>query len=209
MLANNIMNTRANITVALFDADGVLTLPEEFFAQVYARSHGLHPDRFDKFFHEQFPAARVGKADLKDLITQNKDVWQWNDEPEKLLTQWFQAEDVRNQELIEYIQKVRSKGILCYIATNQEKYRGEYIKNVMFANQFDGFFISAEMGMEKPEPSFFTSILDTLQGSNPTLTADNIAFFDNSQSHVHAAASLGIGSYLYTNIDDVKTILKV
>ena len=33
----------------LFDADGVLTLPEEVFSVVYARSHALDPQPFEDF----------------------------------------------------------------------------------------------------------------------------------------------------------------
>ena len=42
------------IEAVLFDADGVLILPEEVFSVVYAKSHGLSPAPFDQFFRESF-----------------------------------------------------------------------------------------------------------------------------------------------------------
>lgn len=139
------------INVALFDVDGVLTLPTEFFAQKYARERGLGHSHFDRFFGDHFPGARIGKADLKELIASNQEIWQWTGDPDELLEQWFKAEDERNHALLDYIQIVRSRGIACYVATNQERYRGQYIKNVMLTGQFDGYFVSAEMGIEKPD----------------------------------------------------------
>lgn len=141
------LNKKAVIKVALFDADGVLALPEEFFSQIYARSRGLNIEPFDKFFKEEFPSARMGKADLKELIAANQDVWHWSGNVEELLAMWFQSEDVKNEPLIEVIRKVRISGLPCYLATNQEQYRGDYIRNVMFKDIFDGYFISVEMGV--------------------------------------------------------------
>lgn len=198
----------SEIRATLFDADGVLTLAEEFFSQTYARSRGMDPKSFDQFFKEQFPAARLGRADLKELIAKNQDIWQWDGQLDDLLAQWFKSEDVRNQPLLDYIQTVRAKGIPCYVATNQEKYRGEYIKSVMFAGQFDGYFISADMGTAKPEPSFFRAIIESLQAQDSTLKAENIAFFDDTQNHVDAAASLGLAASLYTSLDDVKAVFE-
>ena len=37
----------------LFDTDGVLTLPEEVFSVVYARSHALDPEPFEEFFRNK------------------------------------------------------------------------------------------------------------------------------------------------------------
>lgn len=99
-----------SITTVLFDADGVLTLPEEFFVQAYARSRGLDPTRFDVFFKEHFPAALVGKADLKDLIRSDSQLWQWHGAAEDLLSTWFKAEDARNAPLIKVVDGLRTQG---------------------------------------------------------------------------------------------------
>src|SRR5690242_10916855 len=88
------------IKAILFDADGVLTLPEEFFSQVYARSRGLDPEPFETFFKTQFPAARIGKADLKELVQQTSELWQWEGSIDDLLRLWFETEAVRNEPLL-------------------------------------------------------------------------------------------------------------
>jgi hypothetical protein len=60
-----------NTTIVLFDADGVLTLAEEVFSVVYARSHGLDPKPFEQFFRNDWKPIVTGKVDLKESIAAN------------------------------------------------------------------------------------------------------------------------------------------
>src|SRR5688572_15966063 len=139
----------------LFDADGVLTLPEEVFSIVYTRSHGLDIEPFDQFFQTEWSDFVTGKRDLKEHIRDNPSLWQWDGTPDELLDYWFKSEDVRNEELIKLIESMRKEGTPCYLATEQEKYRGDYMRDVMFKDLFDGFFITAEVGLKKSQPEFF------------------------------------------------------
>lgn len=89
--------------VILFDADGVLTLPEEVFSVVYAKSHGFDTEPFEQFFRNDWKEIVTGKKDLKQSILENKELWRWNGSPEELLAYWFRTEDVRNEELLELV----------------------------------------------------------------------------------------------------------
>lgn len=40
----------SKIKAILFDADGVLTLPEEVFTTMYTKSRGLDPEPFENLF---------------------------------------------------------------------------------------------------------------------------------------------------------------
>ena len=104
--------------VILFDADGVLTLPEEVFSIVYSRSHGFDIEPFEQFFRNDWQEIVTGKKDLKESIAENQELWQWDKSPEELLKFWFETEDVRNEELLELVSKLRAKGIFCYLATD-------------------------------------------------------------------------------------------
>ena len=192
----------------IFDADGVLTLPEEFFSQVYARSRGLDPEPFERFFQEKFPPARIGKVDLKQLVKENQDLWQWDGNVDDLLHMWFETESVRNEPLLKLIQHVRKGGTPCFLATNQEKYRGEYLRNVMFKDELDGYFVSAELGFEKPSKEFFEAALAELSKLIPGLAPNEVLFFDDSTKNVMAAEAIGMSSYLYTGLDAAEEVLK-
>lgn len=190
--------------VGLFDADGVLTLPEEMFSQIYARTHGMNPERFSQFFQQQFPAALIGEADLKELIDLNRDVWQYDGDIDVLLDEWFAGENIRNEELLGFIKGLRANGTPCYLATNQEKYRGAYMKEKMFAGEFDGFFISAELGVKKPNVAFYQKVLEQLQQTHPGLQARDILFFDDTLDNIDGALQLGIDAHYYEDFDQVK-----
>jgi FMN phosphatase YigB (HAD superfamily) len=192
--------------IILFDADGVLTLPEEFFSVVYARSHGLDPEPFEQFFRNDWKPFVTGKADLKESIVANPQLWQWDGDADGLLKFWFETEDVRNDELLNLIREIRAQGTACYLATEQEKYRGNYMREVMFKDSLDGCYVTAELGVSKTEPAFFQAIIQDLQGKHPELEAKDILFFDDSQSKVDTACSVGIDGRFYTGVEQVRSI---
>lgn len=197
-----------NIKAILFDADGVLALPEEFFSLVYARSRGLDPAPFEQFFKEQFPAALIGQADLKELIASDPCLWQWHGDTDQLLQLWFDTENVRNEPLLELIRKTRANRIPCYIATNQEKYRGQYLRERMFKDEFDGFFIAAELGLKKPDKAYYEEVLRRLKHDLPNIEAHEVLFFDDSAANIAAAQSVGIQARVYHQLADAEDLLQ-
>lgn len=64
---------------------------------------------------------------------------------------------------------------------------------------FDHVIISGNEGMAKPDPNFFMHALDLL-GVEP----EEAIFIDDSPTNVQSANSLGIDSFLYTNIEDLQ-----
>lgn len=193
--------------VLLFDADGVLTLPEEFFTQVYAKSRGLDPQPFEEFFKNCWQEIVIGKKDLKESISENSDLWQWNGTIDELVEMWCKTEDLRNNDMLDLVTKLRSRGFRCYLATDQEIYRGNYMRNVMFKGLFDDYFISAELGITKDNPKFFEEVLSRLQIADRGLNASDVIFFDDSQKKVDTARSCGIDSRLFKTIEQVKKLL--
>ncbi len=190
--------------IFLFDADGVLTLPEEVFSVIYARSRGLDIEPFDEFFKKEWDNFVTGKSDLKDHIRENPDLWQWDGMPEELLTYWFKSEDIRNDEMIESVSSIRAKGTPCYLATEQEKYRGSYMRDIMFKDLFDGYFITADIGLKKSNPAFFEHIVKELSAKHSLDSPADIVFIDDSQAKVDAAISAGLRAHLFTGVDQFK-----
>jgi len=194
--------------VFLFDADGVLTLPEELFAVMYARSRGLDPEPIQQFFKNEWNQIVTGKQDLKESIESNPEIWQWSGTTDELLEYWFKTEDVQNNDLLEIIRTLREDGAHCYLATDQEKYRGDYMKNVMFKDLFDEFFISSDIGLKKSNPQFFTKVLETLRETHPSLEMGDITFFDDSQVKVDSAIEAGVNGVVFQGNEQVRELLK-
>lgn len=193
--------------VILFDADGVLTIPEEFFSIIYSQEYGLDDTKFGEFFTGVFQEAIEGKADLKELIVANQDTWHWQGNIDDLLNKWFESENNIDQRSLAIVEELKQKQLPVYLATNQEKYRGEYFKQKMFPDMFDGYFISNELGYRKPDPKFFTKIIATLKEKHFDLKPQEIIFFDDTPSHVEGAKSVGIDAYLYESPDQARQIL--
>jgi putative hydrolase of the HAD superfamily len=188
--------------VILFDLDGVLTLPEEMFSVLYAGSRGYEVAPFTNFFQDEWVDFVIGKKDLKRHIRENPDFWRWDKSPEELLQFWFESENIKNDLLLKLIYKLRNDGVKCYVATEQEQYRTDYIKNVMFAGEFDGTFSTAEIGYRKNDPRFYEVIVSTL-----AVPKEDIIFFDDSESKISVAKDVGIDAYLYKSVRQVEDTL--
>lgn len=200
------MYDKGMIKAAIFDADGVIVVPEKLFSQQYAEESGLDPAVLQTFFKGDFVDAITGRADLKDLIRKHADTWQWDRDPQELLDRWFAAEHVVDQEVLDVVAGQRPAGVPVYLATNQEQYRARYLREVMFPDVFDGTFVSSEIGYEKRHPDYWVPVLGRLAADIPGITPDQIVFFDDSQDSVDGAAQAGLNAHLYRHINQIKEV---
>jgi putative hydrolase of the HAD superfamily len=197
----------AEIKAAIYDADGVLIVPQKLFSQRYAEKYGLNPEDFQAFFGGDFSKAVLGKADLKDLIRKNNHIWQWEGDPQELLDMWFESENHVDNELLALIKEQREAGLPVYIATIQEKHRAKYLREVMFPNVVDDIFVSSEIGYMKKDPEYWAAVLGKLAVDIPGIEADQVVFFDDSQDSVDGATQAGISAHLYDNVEQVKRVM--
>lgn len=127
---------------------------------------------------------------------------------ESFLLQWFQYEHKVDQRVVGAIKELQKNAVSCYVATNQEKYRTQYMKKEMgFEQIFDGIFSSAHMGSKKPQTEFYEYILQKLG-----VEKDKILYIDDTASHVKGAKETGIDAYLYIEFEPfyeyIKPLLK-
>lgn len=189
----------------LFDADGVTIINETYFSKKLERDFSISTKITEPFFTGEFQKCITGQADLKELLGNHAKEWGWKKSVDELLAYWFKCEHNVSEELIEGIQKVRSMGIKCYLATNQERYRTDYIIDQMgFGKSFDGVFSSANIGYTKPGKEYFQHILGDLEGILP----EEIVYFDDSEKNVIAAKELGIDARLYSAYEDFDRVVK-
>lgn len=191
------------IKTILFDADGVLITNKRKFSDHLADDLNITREMTDPFYKGPFKDCLVGKADLKVEIAPFLPRWGWKGSVDDFLKLWFEVEHKLDTELLAHIQKLRIEGIKCYIATNQEKYRAQYMKEYMeFGPMFDGLFASDHIGYCKPDPKFFSHILNTLH-----IKPHETAFWDDTQQNVDAAKELGIQAKLYTTYENFITYM--
>lgn len=187
----------------LFDADGVL-VHAEMWSNELQRRYGVTHEQVQPFYRGIFQETLSDKRDLKEIIEPYLKEWGWPKTVDAFLNEWFEYEHILDEAFISYIQKLRAKGIKCYVATNQEKYRGQYMIDKMgFGNSFDKVFVSAHLGTQKPAEQFFHKIVDEL-GANK----DEVLFWDDDKQNIAGAKEYGIHAEFFESFDKFKDIMK-
>lgn len=191
--------------VILLDFDKVIS-KSRYFSEIYSEKFGLDLNLMLPFFDNMRETAIVGKGDLKELLAEVKSLWQWEGTIDELMAFWFSADCQIDSRFIHFADQIHSNNIKLYLATDQEKYRSDYIWNELdLKNWMDDRFISYEIGYSKRNPEFFKSVIRSLN-----LKPKEIIFFDDSNAKVESARSVGIKAYVYNNFEDFsKKIQKI
>lgn len=194
------------IKVILFDVDQVLVNTSGmYFSKHLEEDYGISTDLTKEFFLGDHQECIIGKKDLRELLPIYMERWGWKGTLDELLAYWYKSEHFLNDELIEEIKIFRKNGLKLYLATNQDKYRVEYILNEMgFGKLVDGHFASSHVGYKKPEKEYFISILERLKEYDP----QEILFWDDNKENVEAARALSINAEHYINYLSYKDIMK-
>lgn len=180
----------------LLDADGVVITAQRF-DEKYHRDFGVDPAVFNDFFKKEFNHCIIGEKDLLETVTPWLDSWQWRGSAREFLNYWFDAESRVDERVITRVNALKTKGVICCLATNQEKYRTAYLRDKMgFGELFDMVYSSCELGSKKPQDLFFEKINDDMR-DRFGISPNEVLFFDDTPSHVEAARRHGIDSRLY------------
>jgi len=193
------------IKAILFDIDGLVIVGrEKYFSQRLSEEKGIPIEKIEEFFLNDFKECSMGRADLKESIAPYLAKWNYNGTVDELLTYWFESEATKDEELLNMINVLRSKGVKCYLATRQEKYRLSYLlNNLGLTAYFDGVFCTCDIGFDKWEKGYWDFVLNEL-----AIAPIEILFFDDKEKNVDAAKSLGVNSYFYTGKDLLKENFK-
>jgi putative hydrolase of the HAD superfamily len=188
------------ITHILLDADGVIIKAHEYYSSVYAKQNNLNLEDIQPFFKEKALACKLGQADFKAEFLPYLQQWNPEENLDNYMKNWFSYEIHPDLEILKIAQSLKSIGIKIYLATDQEKYRAEYIKQIPeFSQLFDKMFFSYELGTSKEQSEFFQKVIADLN-----IPAEQIAYWDDEQENIDSATSIGINSFFYTGLDSFK-----
>jgi putative hydrolase of the HAD superfamily len=184
------------IQAVIFDADGVVIHPYRF-TRYLEREHAITPEMTRPFFRTTFEDCLVGRADIEDVLPPFLHEWGWHGSLDEFLVAWFEVEDVPDARVIDVIHGLRRSGLLCCLATNQERRRAAYMRTEMgFSETFDRLYFSCELGCQKPDPAYYGAIERDLG-----LAGGGILFWDDATVNVESAREVGWNAEVYTRYE--------
>jgi len=154
------------IKAVLFDADGVIVKAHPFTFELESQFK-IPRAKTQSFFAERFLYCLIGQADLKEEVKKYLDSWNWKETVEELLLFWFNSENIVDQRIVNTIQELKESGLKVCLASNQEKYRSDFLLNKMgFKDLFDYTYFSWSIGYIKSNPLFLKKLLISYLISN-------------------------------------------
>lgn len=194
------------IKALLIDLDGVIIQPRhKYFSQKLSEEYDIPLELIMPFFRNDYKNAATGKVSIKDILPYFLKKWNWNKSLDAFLNYWFESENDINLEVVEQIEQIRKKGIKVYIASDNERERGNYIMNIIeLKNHVDGTFFSYEVKHTKSEKVYFEKVIEQLG-----IEAEEVFYTDDDPENIRVAKSLGIQTMLYQKGLDLVNMLTI
>ena len=193
----------------LLDADGVVVAPrEKYFSTRYVEDFDVSTDLMMPFFKKEFNDCLIGKKELREVFRSQHllEKWGWKGSLDELLEYWWAGENKRNEPVLAIVKNLRAEGMKCYLATDQEKNRAQYLlRDMRLAEDFDGSYFSCDLGARKCDPLYWGKVLAALGNPDPT----DVLFWDDEEENIETARKAGINAHLFTNIEDLKRELEI
>jgi putative hydrolase of the HAD superfamily len=188
------------MTILIFDLDGVIITYKRNFAETYSAEFGVDITKIYEFFANDYHDCAIGQASLRDKIEKYVSLWGWPGNAESLIQYWFDSQSEVDIRLLDIISSARQSGHKCYVASDQDATRSEYVRKLVNIDvAFDGSFFSCDLGSTKTEAAFFERVLGEL-GCAPA----DVHFWDDNPKNVAAAKQAGIRAEVYNSFDDFR-----
>ena len=193
--------------VILYDNDGMVTHGGRFSEQ-YAKEFGIDINVMTPFFDGAFKKCLMGKADLKEELEKVLETWKWKGTVEELMRYWFSIGDTLNEDVHASIAKLKEQGLVICLATNQEKYRIQYLADKFsYRKIFDEIFSSAELGAYKQSAEGTEKIFQTLKEKYGILDMGEIMYWDDREKNIKSLNEKGFNAQQYREYASFKTVL--
>ena len=155
-----------------------------------------------QFFAPYWEDIVLGRAGLMEHLTRAFQNIAPRITPTAFVSYWFERDSRVVAALLPELALVRARGILVYLATNQEHLRAAYLmENLALAEHVDGMFYSARVGARKPDTEFFTKVQAAL-----ALRGNEILLIDDSLQNIAAAATAGWQAFHWTKDSAPETL---
>jgi putative hydrolase of the HAD superfamily len=183
------------IEVIFFDADGVIQYSPEEWSSAFSRALAFdNIDQVQKFTADVFAAetACLTRIDGFDAALDTV-LLAWDRIQQKSFVIETMLCIEPYLEIQQMIKAVRTRGVRCYVASNQQMQRAQFMSTQLgYASMFDGELYSCTLGAAKPAELYFELALKAI-GAN----ANSTLFIDDRPENVASARRVGIASFVY------------
>ncbi|MCL4560236.1 MAG: HAD family phosphatase [Chloroflexi bacterium] len=145
------------------------------------------------FDSKQAVLATVGKASEEAIWQNVGDSYKLTPEQLAELRVDFWRGDRLDDKLVDFIESLRPRLKTAVLSNAWPEARQTFFRVYHLGQYFDHIFISAEMGVAKPDPAIFRVTLDRLG-----VTAVEAIFIDDALENVLAAEQLGLKAIHFT-----------
>ena len=174
----------------LFDADGVIQgVRDGWLAELTAAGGTSGEDFVVAVFEAEL--ATVSGGDFEQAMTDVLRRFEITRPLAEVIDPQYWI--VVDAAMLAAVRALRTSGLRCGLATNQQNLRGAYMRDSLgYAEAFDAQFYSWELGVAKPHPDYFRQILQ--RTGTP---AQRVLFLDDSEANVAGARSVGLRGELF------------
>jgi putative hydrolase of the HAD superfamily len=188
------------IKAVAWDFDGVLNanVKQGVFewSRRFENDLGLSLESFSSFlFRGRFQQAMVGEACLVEMVTEWAGLNGADGRATEILDYWFAQDALPDDYVLSLVARLRQRGVINVMATNNEIHRAAYIETVMgFDTHMDRIFAAGRMKVAKPDPGYYRHIEDELG-----LSGASILLVDDMEENVATARELGWQAFHFEN----------
>ena len=186
------------IKAILFDCDGPVVSREFRFSRRLEKDYGITLEDTKDFFYGPFLLCETGKADLEEELKKVIETWGFVGSVKDLIKVWFETESKLDDDFLNFIKSLRDKSVKCFVSTDNEKYRSQYIWETLgLKNYFDGLFSSAHLGFLKSDIGFWEEAYKKISNYEK----QEILVWDDEEPLVEQAKAFGFKSELYKDYE--------
>ncbi len=104
---------------------------------------------------------------------------------------------------VHLLQELHDGGTRIALLSNAGFDFGDAFRNAPFSTIFEQVFVSAELGLLKPEPAIYRHVADELG-----IDLADMVFIDNKAVNVDGATALGVTGHVFTDVHGLRVFLE-
>ena len=169
----------------------------------FEAEHKISPADFRQFFRGSYELAMSGKADLFEVLPAALEQWNWQGSVEEFADVWFRSCADCDPAAVEIVRALRSQGVICYAASNQDNRRAVFLDSLPWISQtFHRRFYSCQLGVKKPSADYFELIR-----REAAVPSQSILFVDDNVENVDGARACGWFAEVCTGAFDLREVV--